>query len=455
MNGLVGSLRFFGFGGTALPGIWVEKYFPSLISQYARHYKKTILITGTNGKTTVQLALGKVLASAGFKVTGNFSGSNMLRGIATTLLSAGIPHETTNSILLCEVEEATMPKLTEYIYPDIIVITNMYRDQLDAYGELDKTAEYIKKACQNSLDALLILNGDDPIITTLSIGLPHKKITYSLGEYAKQFQYEGRPQEIHEIASSVQSTIDTPRNDMHGESHEESDKAISLTNTQMPDIIAKSITVYNDLSTEVQIENHGKPTPIKFAPPGMYNVYNALAAYTASLELGVKEESVISALATVQPPFGRGETITFQKDEKTLTFQIFLVKNPAGYSQVWDMLRQVKIPFNLILGLNDNIADGRDVSWIWDIELIPFAHSDTLQLISFTGKRAYDMALRMKYAEIEATSHSIIPDIATCLEDMMQKSSNERRTFALMTYTAMNQFRSALGRYITLSPYTS
>ncbi len=179
MNCFVGVLRFLGFGGTALPGIWVEKYYPALISQYAKYYKKVIFITGTNGKTTVQFALGKVLESAGYKVTGNFSGSNMLRGIATTLLAGGIPHEDTNSMLLCEVEEATMPKLTKYIHPDMIIVTNMYRDQLDAYGELDKTAEYIKNACQNSPDALLILNSDDPIITTLSAGLPHKKVMYS------------------------------------------------------------------------------------------------------------------------------------------------------------------------------------------------------------------------------------------------------------------------------------
>jgi len=445
VNGVVAALRILGFGGTALPGLWVEKYYPSLVSQYAKYYKNIIVITGTNGKTTVQLALYKILKSAGYHVVGNLSGSNMLRGIATTLLSSNVP--STDSILVCEVEEATMPKLTQLMHPNIIIVTNMYRDQLDAYGELDKTAEYIKKACLNSPHALLILNGDDPVITAFSTGLPHNKITYSLGEYANQFQYEGSFEDKKTLEKFPDS-IGT--GGMTGIKNNE-----TRTRDQMPNIIAKSITMHDDLSTETQAETRGKKISINFTPPGMYNVYNALAAYTASQELGVKEEGIISALSTVQPPFGRGEIVSFQKDQKTLIFQIFLVKNPAGYSQVWDMLRQVKTPFNLILGLNDNIADGRDVSWIWDIELSPFPRSDTLQLISFTGKRAYDMALRLKYAEIGATSQSTVPDIPTSLEDMIQKSSNGRHTFVLMTYTAMNYFRSALGKYVTLSPYTS
>ncbi len=487
--------QWLGFGGTALPGVWVEKYFPSLISRYAKHYKKIIFITGTNGKTTVQLALGKVLGSAGYRVTGNFSGSNMLRGIATTLLAAGIPTQDM-SVLLCEVEEATMPIITRYIHPDSIVITNMYRDQLDAYGELDKTAEYIKTACQNSPDATLVLNGDDPVIIRLSTALPHKKTTYSLGEYAKQFQYEGSPDDMHEIASSVQSTIDTPRNDASRESHNENSLSFSIkvntptpasssrppvtgmegslsadsadsvgmtgisnnetrTRDRTPDIIARSIVVNDDLSTESQVESRGKTISLHFKPPGMYNVYNVLAVYTVAQGFGMQDDTIISTLANVQPPFGRGELVTFRKDGKLHIFQIFLVKNPAGYSQVWEMLRQIKTPFNLILGLNDNIADGRDVSWIWDIELGQFAHSDTVQLVSFTGRRAYDMALRLKYAEIAATTQNITPDIPTSLENILQRSTDGRRTFVLMTYTAMNQFRTALGQYVTLLPYTS
>lgn len=425
VNIFVRALRILGFGGTALPGIWVEKYYPSLLSQYAKLYKTTIFITGTNGKTTVQIALKKVLESAGYEVTGNFSGSNMLRGIATTLLARGIPKQSANSILLCEVEEATMPKISQFVHPNIIVVTNMYRDQLDAYGELDKTAEYIKSACLSSPSATLVLNSDDPVITKLSTKLPHKRTTYSLGEYAKQFQYEGS------LPPTERATATTSQ------------------------VTATHIKLNADLSTETSVATHDKTIKLTFQPPGVYNVYNALAVIAVGQVLGIQDDDIVDSLAQTQTPFGRGETVSLTKDGKNLVFQIFLVKNPAGYSQVWDMLRAIHTPFNLILGLNDNVADGRDVSWIWDINLTPFVRPDNLQILSFTGKRAHDMALRLKYAEIEATTQDSIPSITTCLESMIQKSADGRHTFVLMTYTAMNQFRSALGQYVRISSFSS
>lgn len=411
-------LQTFGMGGTTLPGLWIEKYMPSLVANYAKHYHKIVFTTGTNGKTTTQSALATILSDAGFKVVGNMSGSNMLRGIATTLLTAGIPRSP-KTVLLCEVEEATMPFLTTLAQPDIILITNMYRDQLDAYGELDKTAEYIQKACLNCPNALLVLNNDDPIVSSLSEALPHKKLTFSLGEDAAEFQYEGAKRNVHKS-----------------------------------DLLVRSIIVNEDLSTLSDVDIVGNRVTLTFRPPGKYNVYNALGACAAAHALGVSNESIISALAKVEPPFGRGETVDIRAQGKMLTFQIFLVKNPAGFSQVWNMLIDTTKATNLILGLNDNIADGRDVSWIWDIILQHFTRSDIPQLISCTGTRAYDMALRLKYADIGGTSQHITPDISACLDNMIQKSADGRRCFVLMTYTAMNQFRVALSRYTNLSPYS-
>lgn len=445
VNGLIGILRLLGYGGTALPGLWVEKYAPWLISLYAKQYSKIILITGTNGKTTTQLALLKILEAADLKAVANISGSNMLRGIATVLMMAGNVQRA-RSVLLCEVEEATMPRLTTLLSADIIIVTNMYRDQLDAYGELDKTAEYIKKACQNNPNATLILNGDDPVVAQFSNALAHKKVFYSLGAYAQEFQYEGRIEDTHEIASSVQSMIDTPRNDRLN--------AKSVGEKKVPELLIKSITLNNDLSTESEFSYQGVDIKAGFKPPGVYNVYNLLASYAAAQILSLSNEQIMRGLASVQAPFGRGEVVTFERNGRSLMFQIFLVKNPAGYSQAWNMLSEVQTPFNLILGLNDQIADGRDVSWIWDIQLKVLPRPDLLQLIAFTGRRAHDMALRMKYAGIAGTGHDIIIDIQHCLDNVVQKTNDGRPCFVLMTYTAMNEFRSALGKYVTMVPYS-
>lgn len=438
-------LKLFGFGGTALPGLWVEKYAPWLISIYAKQYGKIILITGTNGKTTTQLALVKVLEAAGLRVVANTSGSNMLRGVATTLMTGGVVQKD-QSALLCEVEEATMPRLTKLFHVDIVVITNMYRDQLDAYGELDKTAGYIKSACQNSPNAVLVFNGDDPVIASFAEGLSHKKIIYSLGEFAKEFQYENVNEDNHSTTSSTQPDTESHRND--------SQNTTRTGQAGAADLLIKSITLNNDLSTENEFSYQGVDLKVAFKPPGKYNVYTLLASYATAQVLGLSNEHIMKGIASVHAPFGRGEAITFKHNNKSVTFQIFLVKNPAGYSQVWEMLKSVPTPFNLILGLNDQIADGRDVSWIWDIEFGSMHRPDTLQLVSFTGRRGYDMALRMKYAGIAGTGQNIIIDIQQCLDNMVQKTTDGRQCFVLMTYTAMNEFRSALSKYVTIVPYS-
>lgn len=410
-------LRLGGYGGTALPGIWVERYAPKLISLYAARYQTIILVTGTNGKTTVQLALRQILQHAGRTVVNNASGSNLLRGVATTLLTAGpaIP----GTILICEVEEATMPTLTRLLTPTLIIITNLYRDQLDAYGELDKTAEYIKKSCHNNPKATLVVNGDDPTITRIVSELPHTKHVYSLGSYAQAFSYEGH-----------------------------------TANTQSADIVVQSTQLTANLSTNTVVHEHAGVHTIHFRPPGVYNVYNALAAYTSSRVLGIDSSTILDGLAHVEAPFGRGEQVSFTHDGKKSTVQIFLVKNPAGYTQVWEMLSQQKDPFNLILGLNDNVADGKDVSWIWDIDLKSMQHADTIHHIYFTGTRALDMALRFKYSSVSTTSQDVRQDISQCLDEAIEKLPEGRICFALVTYTAMNTLRDGLGRYTTISPYS-
>lgn len=415
-------LNKFGSGGTSLPGLWVERYAPALLAQYGKLYSKVIFITGTNGKTTTQLLVRLVLEQNGYKVVSNTSGSNMIRGIATILLLGGVPSPKT--VLLCEVEEATMPILTNHIQADAIVITNFYRDQLDAYGELHKTASYVRQACDNCPHAVVIANADDPMVRSLLSEITHDKVTYSLGPYASNFHYELSPQVNPQTGS---------------------------------DYVVTEAQIKLDFSVEVTIREAKTDTThtITSALSGMYNVYNIMACFAVSQKLALDPGISRQAIGKARAPFGRGEKIEFIKDNRKVTIQLFLVKNPAGFSQVWEMLMTHPTPADFVLGLNDNIADGRDVSWIWDIALVKSPNSEKIHSLYFTGSRAHDMALRLKYAEIHLDKSIINKDIPSIITDAITKNTHSTPILILATYTAMNQIREALSSYSDISLFTS
>lgn len=415
-------LRLVGKNGTSLPGLWVERYTPALIGHYSRRYTHTVLITGTNGKTTTQHALETILAEAGYRVVNNASGSNMLRGIASALMQAGPAHH--KSMLLLEVEEGTMPRLTRHLKADVIVITNLFRDQLDAYGELHTTSRYIRRACEHCPDATLVINGDDPLVADLAHGLPHRIVTYGIvPEYRTSIPYEG------EVNNSPKT------------------------------VVARLIEINTDLSSLITCDDHiddkGSECLIHFQPPGIYNVYNALAAYSVGRLFHLSHRVIINAIELVKPPYGRGEKVEFTHQGKSLSFHIFLVKNPAGFGQVWQLIRQIPDQ-DLIIGLNDQIADGRDVSWIWDIDLEK-AHPGAPQIhsLNFTGRRAYDIALRFKYSEITSLQKHIQTDIAQCIESCISNPRTSGKFTLLLTYTAMNQVRHVLSKYTHIRSYSS
>ena len=415
-------LKLVGKNGTSLPGLWVERYAPALIGYYGRRYTHTVLITGTNGKTTTQHALETILTEAGYRVVNNASGSNMLRGIASALMQAGPAHH--KSMLLLEVEEGTMPRLTRHLKADVIVITNLFRDQLDAYGELHTTARYIRTACEHCPNATLVINSDDPLVTDLVHSLSHRIVTYGIApEYRTSIPYEG------EVRNSPKT------------------------------VHARLIEIGIDLSSLITCDDHiddkGSECLIHFQPPGIYNVYNALAAYSVGRLLHLSHRAIINAIELVKPPYGRGEKIEFSHHGTSFTFHIFLVKNPAGFGQVWQLIRQIPDQ-DLIIGLNDQIADGRDVSWIWDIDLeksLPGAPN--INSICFTGRRAFDMATRFKYAEISSSETSIKPDIAQCIESCISNPHTSGKFTLLLTYTAMNQVRHVLSKYSDIRSYSS
>jgi lipid II isoglutaminyl synthase (glutamine-hydrolysing) len=399
--------------GTSLPGIVIEQYYPALITFMAKKYKTIILITGTNGKTTTLHAIHTILHKSQVTLVSNLSGANIMRGIATALINDFSPRAS-KQFAIFEVEEATMPKLTKLLSADYIVITNIFRDQLDVYGEVNKTLDYMEKACNNNPRAQIILNTDDPLLNKLSRRIKNELQPYSLGKYAMQFDYEG-----------LKSY--TPLIDIYP-------------------VNVKKISILEDGSTMSALEIQTSSYTIKLLLPGIYNVYNIIASITTTLLIGIPVKRIVESVQNVKAVFGRGEVINVQNAKNnTINIRIFLIKNPAGLGQVLQTINYSHHR-HLVFALNDNIADGRDVSWIWDAKM----RGIKARRITTTGTRALDMALRIKY------DHTIVynellsqPDLKSCIKDIIAQEDATPVTI-LANYTSMNTIRTILGEFTHL-----
>jgi len=339
--------------GTALPGLISERMAPELLAYFAKQIPLRVLITGTNGKTTTQNALTSILQANGKKVLANRSGSNMRRGLLSQFIGKcdanGKLHY---DVAVLEIEEATLPKVVEELNPQYIIFTNLYRDQLDAYGEIDRTRKMFAKALELSPGSIAIINSDDPRLKDLTAGLINREVKFSLHpDYILDFKYEG-------------------------------DRKFEKSDFQ-----ADKVKINEDLGTNFRV---GEQEYV-CASPGIYNVYNALAAIVAAKLMDVSVADIKKGLLLMKAPFGRGEVLK----KNGITYRLLLAKNPAGLNLVFKLLLNTDNP-NLILLLNDKIADGRDVSWIWDadFELLRAINPDP---IIIGGTRAEDLLLRLKY----------------------------------------------------------
>ncbi|MBD1917827.1 MULTISPECIES: Mur ligase family protein [Cyanophyceae] len=415
------ALRVSGRGsGTALPGYLVGRYFPFVLKALVSQIPVVVAITGTNGKTTSQTMLSAVLDQVPqAKVLRNKAGANLSQGILSELLkqsNAVGRLDFTHAVL--EVEEATLPRIARLIKPNIIAVTNLYRDQLDAYGEIDRTEKLIRDGIAQCPSAAVVVNGDDPRTSRLTQGLGNATYFMSLApEYARFLPYEGK------LNSRVPGS-----------------QGLEATNIH----INEDLTT--DFSVQGQINNERVNLPqAKTVSPGFFHVYNALTAIAIANLLGIDGATAIAGLKTFKPAFGRGEILTRQQGDKQVNYRLLLVKNPASFSLSLELLRNIPA-LKLILAINDNTADGKDVSWLWDSELERLNHAD-IDWILCTGIRAKDMAVRLKYA-LDA-SLSPIPaeeSIRQVTDLSFEKAGSGDTVFVLPTYTAMLEFRKLMGK---------
>jgi len=430
-------------GGTAIAGVVAERIDPALVRELGRAAGAgAIAVTGTNGKTTTALMLARIARAAGLRPMHNSSGSNMMRGVAAMLVSeasllATVP-DAAQRLGIVEVDEASLPAVAEALRPRAVVFTNLFRDQLDRYGEVDAVAALWERMLGAAPpDMTVVLNADDPAVAHLARGARGRVLTYGIDDPAI-----GGPPVDH--ASDFRTCLDCGAELAYERAyygHLGHWRCPSCGNARpAPDVRATRVVLGED-GTSIELALADGAMRIALPLAGAYNAYNALAATAGALALGLPRDAVVAALEPFTAAFGRQERFHVEGRE----VRVLLGKNPTGLNQV---LRTIaaQAPANgatLLFFLNDRFADGRDVSWIWDADYElarPCARSALA-----AGTRAEDLALRLKYAGFGADV-PVERETARALRRALDATPAGATLYVVPTYTAMLEVRELLAR---------
>lgn len=428
---IINLSRIAGNQGSTLPGKLASRIYPPLLKELGNNtYKDTFIITGTNGKTTTTNMIAAIIKEQGYSYVHNQAGANMLNGITTAFITqTNFTGTRPFDYALLETDEANVPLLLTIIKPRFILITNFFRDQLDRYGELDYTINLIKEAVKSS-DVEMILNADDPLESHFPQKTGRPCWYYGFGDseydsFAGAESREGRYCVIcgHELEYSrfhyaQLGAFHCPQCDNHN---------------PIPHFLGSQLKMADGIY--VKVNDLAVESPYQ----GFYNAYNILAAVALTQLAGFAENVIQKALTEFRPQAGRMETFNI-KGKRVI---LILVKNPTGLNQSLSILTLDKSPKNIFLALNDNAADGRDISWIWDAEVEVIAEQESrINRIICSGQRSGDMAVRMKYSGIDSEKITIQPALQTGIEQTINLDSEV--SYILCTYTALFASRKIL-----------
>jgi lipid II isoglutaminyl synthase (glutamine-hydrolysing) len=445
----VGALsRLHGGGATSVPGRVLMRLEPSAIGALgARLVRGSVLVSATNGKTTTAAMAAGILEQAGIPLVHNQAGANMAGGIATTLLAAARPHGAIAGELgLFEVDELWLDTLVDQLRPRAILLSNLFRDQLDRYGELETIAERWDAAMGRS-DARLVLNADDPQIADL--GRERSDVVY----FGVDDDSLAQPGMAHAAdAKHCRRCGAAYVFDAIHLGHLGHYRCESCGQTRpAPAITATDVALEGVRSASFTLRTPADEAEVRLGLPGLYNVYNALAAAALASTLGVPLSSIVDGLSRTRAAFGRAESVTLSLDGASARpraaarreLRILLVKNPAGANEVLRTLALEPGQHDLLAVLNDNIADGRDVSWIWDADFELLA--SRIRRVTCSGTRAAELAVRLKYAGVEEPRIHVRADLARALREAADdQPEGDPPLYALPTYTAMLSLRELL-----------
>jgi UDP-N-acetylmuramyl tripeptide synthase len=408
------------------------KLQPGAIARLSRKLERgSLLVSATNGKTTTSAMLSAILDRAGVPVVHNRAGSNMHWGVATALLDAGrVPGE----LGLFEVDEAWLGTVADAVEPELVVLSNLFRDQLDRYGELELLAErWAEVVARHAPHTRFALNADDPLVADLGRGTDND-VYFGLADDSQalpELQHAADSKHCRNCGTAY--VYDAVYLGHLGRYHCPG----CGRRRPEPAIVARRVELRGMTSSFVALSTPAGDVDVELRLPGLYNVYNALAAATAALELGATLDQVRSGLEGFGGAFGRVERIPVDGRDVL----ILLVKNPAGANEVLRTLTLEDGELDLWLALNDRMADGRDVSWIWDADFELLA--GRVANVTCSGTRAEEMALRLKYAGI-AASAGVDRDLGRSLDAAVARGDRSRPLYALPTYTALLELRDEL-----------
>jgi UDP-N-acetylmuramyl tripeptide synthase len=421
-------------GGTTVPGKLLWKLDPSAVDELARRLPLgSALVSATNGKTTTAAMAAGILRGK-LRLAHNSSGANLVSGVASTLLAARDAE-----LGLFEVDEAALPEVARRLRPRAVCLGNLFRDQLDRYGELELVAGRWRAAVQElPTDSALVVNGDDPQVGDLGrergtgtrtvFGVDDPRQAHPALQHAADSKWCIRCGTAYEYAAAYIGHLGDYRCPACG-------------HARPPlDVVAREIELGGIERVSFDLVTPDGSRRVQLRVPGLYNVYNALGAASLARALGASLDEIQHGLEAFHAAFGRFERI--ELDGKSLL--VLLIKNPAGANEAIRTLLAGEPPGLVLVALNDATADGKDVSWIWDVDFEPLLPA--LERLVSTGDRAAELALRFKYGGFDEQAIEVVPELEAALDRALELTPAGGELIALPTYTAMLALRDIVAR---------
>lgn len=426
---------------TAAPGYLAERIDPGLLKKLGdiNFPDGVVLVTGTNGKTTTTKVLADVLDNADISVINNRAGSNLSRGVISSILTeSNVRGFARARVGLFEVDEAYVPEVVAALQPKMVVVTNLFRDQLDRYGELDSIANKFRQAFKQLRSTTLVLNADDPLVASLGMKLSGSvKVMYYGISDKTAFRALAHDHTADSIVDPFSGEILQYSHRYFGHIGLYTTKSNTFTRPK-PQIDVTKVQKATNKGIKIEVKTTTELNSVSVNLSGNYNIYNVLPAFALAQLFKIDSSLIVQTLSHLSAAFGRTEAMQINKTK----LDLYLIKNPTGFNQVIQSFIQSDTTCPLLLAINDNIADGRDVSWLWDCAIEDFARRRGPVIV--TGSRAIDMQLRLVYAGYRGKI-VLEPDGKKALKKAINMTKSNR-IIVLPTYTAMLALRSHINQ---------